>query len=89
LLWAIFQAGVPRDLPMALVDGDHSAMSRQLARMIDATPSIRITQEVSDVEAARRLVLRNEAYGVVVIPANLERDVRRGEAPKAVAYYNA
>ena len=89
LLWAIFQSGVPRDLPMVVVDGDHSAMSRQLTRMIDAAPSLRIVQEVPDVETARRLVLRNEAYGVVIIPANLERDVRRGESPKTVAYYNA
>jgi ABC-2 type transport system permease protein len=34
-------------------------------------------------------VLRNQAYAVIVMPAGLERDVRRGEAPKVVAYYNA
>jgi ABC-2 type transport system permease protein len=89
LLWTIFAAGVPRDLPVVVVDGDHSALSRQLVRMVDATPSMRVTAEPADIDAARALVLRNKAYAVVVVPAGMERDVRRGEAPKVVAYYNA
>lgn len=87
--WAIFSEGVPRDIPVLLVDGDHSVLSRQLARMIDATPSIRIVQEAPDLEAARHAMLRNEAYGLVVIPPDMERDVRRGEAPRVTGYYNA
>ena len=89
LVWAIFAAGVPRHLPMAVVDGDHSALSRQLVRMVDATPSLRVASMCADVESARRLVRQDRVYGIVVVPEGLERDVRRGEAPKVVAYYNA
>lgn len=89
VLWAIFAAGVPRDLPVAVVDGDRSALSRQLVRMLDATPSMRVAAAVPDMEAARTMVLRDEAYCVVLIPAGMERDVRRGDAPKVVAFYNA
>jgi ABC-2 type transport system permease protein len=57
--------------------------------MVDATPSMRVAGEAPGVEAARALVLRGQAYAVIVVPAGLERDVRRGEAPKVVAYYNS
>jgi ABC-2 type transport system permease protein len=89
LLLAIFGTGVPRDLPVVVVDNDHSALSRQLARMIDATPSMRVAAQAESPEAARSLVLANVAYAMVVIPADMERGVRRGEAPTLVAYYNA
>ncbi len=89
LLCAIFASGVPRDLPVVVVDGDHSALSRQLFRMVDATPSMRVACEAPDMAAARALVLENKAYAVIVAPEGLERDVRRGESPRVVAYYNA
>jgi ABC-2 type transport system permease protein len=89
VVWAIFANGVPRDLPVAVVDGDQSALSRQLTRMVDATPSLEVRFQAPSLEAGRTLVVRNEAYAVVVIPEGMERDVRRGDAPKIVAYYNA
>jgi ABC-2 type transport system permease protein len=89
LLWTIFASGVPRDLPVVIVDGDHSALSRQLVRMVDATSSMRVAADAPDIGAARALVLQGKADAVIVVPEGLERDVRRGEAPKVVAYYNA
>jgi ABC-2 type transport system permease protein len=89
ITWAIFAQGVPRDLPVAVVDADQSSLSRQLTRMVDATPSLRVRAQAPSPEAARSLVLRNQAYAVILIPEGMERDVRRGEAPKLVAYYNA
>jgi ABC-2 type transport system permease protein len=89
LLRAIFGSGVPRDLPIVVVDRDGSALSRQLTRMIDATPSLQVAHQAADEDEARVLILENRAYAMVVIPADMERDARRGEAPKVVAYYNA
>jgi ABC-2 type transport system permease protein len=87
--WAIFEHGVPRDLPVVVVDADQSPLSRQLTRMVDATPSIEVRHQAASLDAGRTLVLRNQAYAVILVPEGLERDVRRGEAPKIVAYYNA
>ena len=41
LLWWIFSAGLPRHLAVGVVDDDHSSLSRQLVRMLDATPEPR------------------------------------------------
>lgn len=89
VLLAIFRSGVPHDLPVVVVDEDHSALSRQLARMIDATPSMRVAAQAADVEEARGLILRNAAYAMILVPEDMERDVRRGNAPNVIAYYNA
>jgi hypothetical protein len=64
-LIAIFRAGVPRDLPVAVVDEDRSALSRQLARMIDATPSMRVAWQAANAGEARALVLENKAYAAI------------------------
>ena len=74
---------------MAVVDRDQSSLSRQLIRMVDATPGMQVAAQAPSVEAARTLVLTDRVYAVILLPAGMERDVRRGEAPKVVAYYNA
>ncbi len=89
LLASIFSAGVPRDLPVAVVDQDGSALSRMVERAIDATSSMRVAERTGSVEAARALVLENRAYAVVVLPYGLERDARRGRALPVVGYLNA
>jgi ABC-2 type transport system permease protein len=40
-------------------------------------------------DAAERLVLRGEVYGVVSIPPHFERDAARGAAPVVTTFYNA
>ncbi|HNX49704.1 MAG TPA: ABC transporter permease [Thermoanaerobaculaceae bacterium] len=89
LLWAIFSSEVPSELPIAVVDLDHSTLSRQLVRMTDATRTMRVAFEPSDEPAAQRLIREGTAYAVVVIPRDLEREVRRGETAGVVCQYNA
>ncbi len=85
--WAIFSAGLPRELPVAVVDQDHSRLSRQLARMIDATPTVRVAERPADPKAAEELILAGRVYAYV--PEGLERGVKRGQAEPVVAYTNA
>lgn len=85
---ALFQRSVPRDLPIAICDQDNTSFSRRLARWIDATPSLRVDSRVRTFEEGRDLILKGGAYGLVMLPPNLERDVFRGHAPKIVVYYN-
>lgn len=89
ILVAIFGGGVPRDLPVVVLDQDHTALSRGLTRMIDATSSMRVAWQVTNPSAARDLILEGKAYASVAFPADMERDVGRGQAPKVVARYNA
>ena len=89
LIVIIFGNGAARDLPVAVVDLDRSALSRDLVRAIDAAGGVSVAAVESDPDQARRAVLRGEQYGLVSIPAHFERDVARGEAPVVTAFYNA
>ena len=42
ILAAVFHLGLPRDLPIAVVDQDRSTLSRQIVRMVDATPEVAV-----------------------------------------------
>lgn len=89
VLWAIFRQGVPRDLPVAVLDRDGTALSRQLVRMIEASPTMRVAFRVASEGEGERLVREGRAYALVTVPADLERAVRRGEAIPVVCHYNA
>ncbi|RJF89156.1 ABC transporter permease [Oleomonas cavernae] len=88
LLAGIFNSGLPTDLPVAVVDKDRSDLSRQVIRMVDATPDVAVAYAVEDLAAGRRLILEGTAYAVVMLPANLERDVKAGRRPDVAVFYN-
>ena len=88
VVWAVLSERVPRDMPVVVRDGDQSALSRQLIRMVDASPSIAVAATVEDVEAAERYLREGRAYALIFVPADMGRDLRRGESPEISVYYN-
>ncbi len=89
LVAAIFWKRLPSDLPVAVVDADRSLLSRRLVRMVDATKSMRATGPFATPSEALDEVLSGRSYAVLTIPEHLERDVKRGSAPKVVLHYDA
>lgn len=85
---AIFSQGVLRELPAAVVDMDQTAMSRQLVRMIDASPSVHIKYKPLTLSEGELLMYKTDVYTCIVIPKNFERDVLSLRAPKVYNYYN-
>lgn len=88
ILWALFSAGVPRNLPIVVNDGDDSHLSRRLIRMIDASPTLRVVKKVDTVDAGQKQILSGKSYALVVLPRNLEQDVLAMKAPQLICYYN-
>jgi ABC-2 type transport system permease protein len=89
LLCWIFAAGQPYRLPIAVWDEDHSALSRQLVRMLEATPGLALrVQTVNRAEAAGALQ-RMAVYGVVHIPPGMARDVKQGRGASVTLLHNA
>ena len=87
LLWT-FSAGVPRDLPIAVVDQDHTAGSRQLIRYLDASPGLRVADQVVQWDEAQSLMRQRRVFGVVWIPRDFERDLVRGLGTSVQWFYN-
>ncbi|WP_192901770.1 ABC transporter permease [Pigmentiphaga sp. H8] len=89
LLWWMFSAGIPTRLPIAIVDDDHSALSRQLARMLEAAPGLRIARRDASLAEARAGMERGDTYAVVAIERDFSRDIKRGASGHVTLYHNA
>lgn len=76
-----------RNVPIAVVDNDNTASSRDLTRLIDATPDINVTMTLPDFVTAEREVYARKIFGVLVIPQHFERDLLHGR-PSPLALYS-
>lgn len=89
LLWWIFSAGLPRHLAVGVVDDDHSSLSRQLVRMLDATPGMQVRREFTNTAEAERALRAVEVYAVIAIPRDFARTVKQGRAAQVTLLHNA
>lgn len=87
LLYAfIYDEEVVREVPVAVVDGSGTALSREYLRRVDATAEVRIVGHCADLQEARDLVRRRQAYGIVEIPRDFSRAVARGQQTSVSIY---
>lgn len=80
--------GLPKDLPIGLVDADGTATSRQIGRNLDAFQQSHITAHFPNVTEARRAVVDGEIYGFYYIPEGTTRQLLRQEQPTVSFYTN-
>ncbi|MCV2367508.1 ABC transporter permease [Roseateles oligotrophus] len=88
LIWT-FAAGLPTRLPIGILDGDHSALSRQLSRMLDAAPGLQIAAQFSDEGEMQRALRAGRVYGALVMPAGFSDEIKQGRAAKLALLHNA
>lgn len=84
-----YQAQVATALPVAVVDRDGSAQSRELLRWIDATEQVQLTGRSGDIRAVRDAVRRKALAGYLEIPRDFGRQVLRGEPARIGVFVNA
>jgi ABC-2 type transport system permease protein len=87
ILW-LFSDGVVRDLPVAVVDMDHTSFSSRVTRLVDATPVCNVAWKLNSVEEAKQLMDGGKIDAIVVLPLNLERKVLKNGAPAIAVYIN-
>jgi ABC-2 type transport system permease protein len=78
-----------RDIPVAVVDMDHSAMSRQYTRMLDATEQISVSCKPGSVREAEQLFYKGTIHGVILIPDNFEKEILCGRQADVTVYCDA
>jgi len=89
ILGWLLSGAIPRELPIAVVDDDRSALSRQLMRMLDAAPGTAVVARPASLTEAWTYVRALEAYAVVYIPRDATRDVQREGRATVFVYQNA
>lgn len=72
---------IPIEQRVVAVNLDGSQLSRQLERMVDATPQVRLVERAASLDAARRILLARHLAGILVIPEHFGRDLLLGRQP--------
>ncbi|MGF1759244.1 ABC transporter permease [Photobacterium sagamiensis] len=72
---------LPREQTVAVVNLDNSQLSRELERMVDATPQVKITQHAYSIDQAKTLLINGKVQGLLVIPDNFYRDILLDKSP--------
>jgi len=89
LISSDFSAGTLLDLPVVAIDQDHSPLSRQLIRNLDAGSHAQVSVSEDGVPEALERLRKAEDYAVLLIPPWFEADLLAGRQPRITLYYNA
>ena len=64
-----------RDIPIAVLDDDHTSLSRKVTQMIDATPTALVAYEIQDMDEGERLMREGKVMAIVQIPSFFEKNI--------------
>lgn len=67
------------DVPVVVVDHDHSPVSREVATRLDASPAFELVEVTDDEAYAEQAIDLGRAELVVVVPPHTQRGLARGE----------
>ena len=78
-----------RKIPIAVVDNDLSELSRGIVQTLDASGAVSVAVRAETLAEARAALDRGEAFAVVGIPPETERDVLKGNTVHIPIYADA
>ncbi len=82
-----YKMEVVREVDTVVVDLDRSSSSRQLVRMIDGTEEVKISRSATSMKEAQEIFVEGDHVGgIVVIPANFEKDLLEGVQADVAVY---
>ncbi len=84
----LMESGLPKNLPVGVVDQDLSSTSRQLVRNLDAFQQTAIIAHYPTIEEARSAMQRKEIYGYYYIPKGLSAKAQAQRQPTLSFYTN-
>ncbi len=74
------------DMPIAVVDLDHSAQSREYVRKLDATSEVAVVYGCASMTEARQLMEERKTHGIVVLSSDFGENIMRGRQTIASIY---
>ena len=85
---SLMKEGLPENLPLGLVDEDHTTTTRNLARNLDAFQMSDIIHEYANVTEARKAVQKGDIYGFYLIPQGTTKQAQLQRVPTVSFYTN-
>jgi len=88
LMGYVYQKGKVTDLPIIVVDEDHSSMSQKVIEMLGDNEILKVALVKNDESGLSKQVLDLDADCVVMIPKGFEKDVLTRQNPEIVTIVN-
>jgi ABC-2 type transport system permease protein len=85
---SIFQAQIPLQLSVSVVDNDHSSLSSKLLQAFNASQSLNIKTHNNSTKEGIEALKNGSVYALIVIPKNFEQKVMRKEQPNISVFIN-
>lgn len=80
--------GLPNQVPVAIVDLDHSQLSRTVTRNLQTQQLLEVTSTPENYHSALQKVRSGEIFGFFLIPADFEKNTIDGKKPTLALYSN-
>ncbi|HVY99285.1 MAG TPA: ABC transporter permease [Dongiaceae bacterium] len=78
-----------RDVPIAVVDQDHTELSRTLIQALDADETVRVAVLSDTIAEANAALQAHRVFGVLAIPPGTAREVLKGNAAHLPAFVDS
>lgn len=89
-LGAIYEEGAIENVPIAVLDLDHSDLSRKVINNIEASPRLNIIKFLNSNDNIDDIFINHrDVKGFYVIPKGFQKNIFRGEQEKLVVYTNS
>lgn len=87
LLYAfIYNNEVVHDAKMVVVDQSDSYLSREYIRKVDGTADVKVVAVCADMEEAKRMMDKKEAYGILYFPSEFSKNIHQGKQTRVSLY---
>lgn len=82
----LMNSGLPKKMPVGVVDLDHSSNSRNIIRTMNSLEQLDVCEKFADFSEARDAMQRGKIYGFLYIPHNFSKDVQSSRQPQLTYY---
>ena len=86
---SIYVKELVHDISIAVVDQDHSVLTRAITRSIDATATVKVVYRLSSMEEAKRLIYEGKIQGIYYYPKGMTAKIFKGGTGKMGVLINS
>ncbi len=88
-MWGVFSAGIARDLPIGVVDLQHSQLSRKMIQSLDASSPLSVDYHYTSATEAKNAMIEGDIYAYAVIPPQFDQDILLHRQPQLSVFFNS
>ncbi|NDJ80075.1 ABC transporter permease [Vibrio campbellii] len=88
-MWSVFSAGIARDLPIGVVDLQHSQLSRKMIQSLDASSTLSVDYHYTSATEAKNAMIEGDIYAYAVIPPQFDQDILLHRQPQLSVFFNS